>query len=207
MQFQWVWVDSWVRSPKGESNILTIRLMYRVLLTFALWEQRESYEALRRETQQLIKSSPSETMALVRGVFAPFGLPDEPVSEMNASLHNSPERLLEFLITFHHKQSKPDSNRTYTSAATLALGYFIGGFIPLIPYLLAKKLLIALEYSIGVMAITLFAFGYIKTCVVRGWRGRLNFVAGINGAIQMVLIGGLAAGAAVALVRSINHED
>jgi VIT1/CCC1 family predicted Fe2+/Mn2+ transporter len=144
-------------------------------------------------------------MKMVDQVFAPFQLPDGPVSEMNVNLHNSPERLLKFLITFHHKQSEPDCNQAYISATTLALGYFIGGFIPLIPYFCVNKVLVALYYSIGVMAITLFAFGYVKTCIVRGWGGRENFVAGIKGGIQMCLVGGLAAGAAVALVRVIDQ--
>jgi VIT1/CCC1 family predicted Fe2+/Mn2+ transporter len=108
-------------------------------------------------------------------------------------------------MTFHHKHSKPDCNQAYTSAITLALGYFIGGFIPLIPYFCVDQVLVALYYSIGVMAITLLVFGYIKTCIVRGWAGRENTVAGVKGGLQMCLVGGLAAGAAIALVRAIDR--
>jgi hypothetical protein len=50
----------------------------------------------------------------------------------------------------------------------------------------------------------LFAFGYIKTCVVREWDGRDNIVAGIWGGVQMCLVGGTAAGAAVGLVQLID---
>ena len=141
---------------------------------------------------------------MVREAFAPYRLPESPVAEMNANLHNSPERLLDFLITFHYKQSQPDCNQAYVSAITLALGYFIGGFIPLIPYFCVKKVLTAFYYSIGVMGVTLFVFGYVKTCIVRGWRGHENFVAGIKGGIQMCVVGGIAAGAAVTLVRSMT---
>lgn len=55
------------------------------------------------------------------------------------------------------------------------------------------------------MAAALFAFGWVKTGVVVGWRGKGNVVAGLRGALQMVMIGGTAAGAAVGLVRAINH--
>lgn len=141
----------------------------------------------------------------MREVFAPYNLPEEPVTQMSNILHDSPKRLMEFLMTFHHKQAEPDCNQAWISAVTLALGYFIGGFIPLIPYFCVNEVQIALYYSIGVMAITLLVFGYIKTCIVRGWRGSDNVVAGIKGGIQMCFVGGIAAGAAIALVRAIDH--
>lgn len=55
------------------------------------------------------------------------------------------------------------------------------------------------------MAVALFAFGWVKTAVVCGWRGKENVWAGLKGALQMVMIGGAAAGAAVGLVRAIGH--
>lgn len=57
------------------------------------------------------------------------------------------------------------------------------------------------------MAGTLLAFGYIKTGVVRGWRGKENILAGVKGGIQMVIVGGVAAGAAIGLVRLINGGE
>jgi hypothetical protein len=54
------------------------------------------------------------------------------------------------------------------------------------------------------MAVTLFVFGYAKTCIVRGWRGNCNVVAGIKGGVQMCVVGGVAAGAAIGLVRLID---
>jgi hypothetical protein len=57
------------------------------------------------------------------------------------------------------------------------------------------------------MGVTLFVFGYVKTCIVRGWGGRQNIRAGLMGALQMCVVGGLAAGAAVGLVKLINQDD
>lgn len=54
------------------------------------------------------------------------------------------------------------------------------------------------------MGIALFIFGWVKTGVVRGWRGKTNVIAALKGALQMMLIGGVAAGAAVGLVRAIH---
>ncbi|RDW94106.1 VIT1/CCC1 transporter family protein [Aspergillus mulundensis] len=96
--------------------------------------EAESYQTTVRETTELIDSSPSETEAIVYDIFASHGVPNDAIAPINASLHASRDRLREFLITFHHKESEPDCNQAWTSAITLALGYFIGGFIPLVPY-------------------------------------------------------------------------
>lgn len=79
--------------------------------------------------------------------------------------------------------------------------------MPLIPYFCVQRnqVYVALYWSIGVMAVALFAFGWVKTGVVIGWRGKENVWAGSKGALQMVMIGGAAAGAAVGLVRAIGH--
>ncbi|KAJ6129762.1 hypothetical protein N7512_002542 [Penicillium capsulatum] len=166
--------------------------------------EAESYEATVRETRALIESDPQETRGMVRDTFAPYGLSSSAIEDITRDLHASQERLLEFLLAFHHRESAPDCNQAWISAITLALGYFVGGFIPLIPYFIASQVIAALYWSIGVMAITLLTFGYVKTCVVRGWTGRENVVAAIWGGIQMVFVGGVAAGAAIALVQLID---
>lgn len=167
-------------------------------------QSSEHYEATVRETASLIETSPAETSAIVQKTFSTYGLSDEAIAEIDRSLQASPERLQEFLITFHHRESQPDYKQAWISALTLALGYFAGGFIPLIPYFIAARVIVAFYWSTGVMAVTLFLFGYVKTCIVRGWRGRENVVAGAKGGVQMCLVGGLAAGAAIALVRAID---
>ncbi|KAL4933980.1 VIT1/CCC1 transporter family protein [Aspergillus undulatus] len=169
--------------------------------------EAESYQTTVRETTELIETSPHETQSIVYDIFAAHGVPEDAIAPINASLHASPDRLREFLITFHHKESEPDCNQAWTSAITLALGYFIGGFIPLVPYFFVNQVLVALYCSVAVMAVTLLVFGYIKTGVVRGWRGRENILAGVKGGIQMVLVGGVAAGAAIGLVRVINGGE
>ena len=67
------------------------------------------------------------------------------------------------------------------------------------------EVLLALYVSIGVMAVALFAFGWVKTGVVSGWRGRKNIMACVIGGVQMIIVGSAAAGAAVGLVRAIDR--
>ena len=107
-------------------------------------------------------------------------------------------------MKFHHCALEPPTNRAFTSALTIALGYFIGGFIPLLPYFFAANVLSGLYVSVGVMALALFAFGYGKTCVVAGWSGSRRVWQGVCGGLQMVVVGGVAAGAAMGLVMAFN---
>lgn len=164
----------------------------------------ESYEATVRETRELIESDPSGTHSIVHDTFAPYGLSSTAIDDITRDLHASHERLLEFLLAFHHRETAPDCNQAWISALTLAIGYFVGGFIPLVPYFIASQVMTALYWSVCVMGVTLLVFGYVKTCVVRGWTGHDNVVAAMWGGVQMVCVGGVAAGAAIALVRLID---
>lgn len=75
--------------------------------------------------------------------------------------------------------------------------------MPLVPYFFVgpDDAFSALKWSIAVMVVALFIFGYGKTCFVTGWRGRENIKAGTYGGVQMVIVGGVAAGAAMGLVK------
>lgn len=166
--------------------------------------ETEHFQTTVQETQELVQNAPSETATIISEIFSSYELGDEAIDHITKTLQASPERLQEFLISFHRRESAPDGNQPWVSAITLAIGYFVGGFIPLIPYFIATKVLVALYWSIGVMAVTLFVFGYVKTGIVRGWSGKGNVLAAARGGLQMCVVGGLAAGAAMALVWAID---
>ena len=111
-----------------------------------------------------------------------------------------------FLMRFSCQVIQPDSVQPAKSALAMGLGYALGGLLPLIPYFAVHKdqVLTALWWSIGVMALTLLVFGYGKTGVTSGWGGQRNVLRCIRGAIEMLVIGGIAAGAAVGITRGIN---
>lgn len=169
---------------------------------------RESYQATKRKCQLLVRTSPATTLEVVQNHFRQYQLGEENSAAISKTIHDSPEALISFLMRHHFDAAEPPDSRPWISAITLGIAYFSGGFIPLIPYFAVGKdeVLKGLWWSIGIMAFVLLIFGYVKTCVVRGWRGLDNVIAGSKGAIQMLLVGAVAAGAAVGLVRAINHE-
>jgi vacuolar iron transporter family protein len=146
-------------------------------------------------------------MADITEVFEPYNLPQPTLSDLTSHLADSP-KLVDFVMQFQHCAEAPAASRAFTSAITIALGYFLGGLLPLIPYFCVARdeVYTGLYISIGVMICALFSFGYVKTCVVIGWRGGRNIREGCFGGLQMVIIGSIAAGAAMGLVRAFNHN-
>ncbi|KAJ5188833.1 hypothetical protein N7491_005154 [Penicillium cf. griseofulvum] len=167
--------------------------------------EEESYKATLKETQTQTMTDPASISDTISDIFEPYELPSELVAQLKNHLSASP-MLPSFLMNFHHTLPEPSGSRAIICALTIAMGYFIGGFIPLIPYFFVgpHEAFIALRWSIATMVIALFIFGYVKTCFVSGWRGRRNVRKGLIGGIQMVLVGGIAAGSAMGLVKGFQ---
>jgi len=167
-----------------------------------------SYQAQRDETEELIDTNLPQVMQDIAEVFDPYKLPKTTIDDLTRHLSESP-RLVDFVMQFQHCAEEPAASRAFTSAVTIAMSYFLGGLLPLLPYFFVgqNKVYEGLYISIGVMVIALFAFGYVKTCVVVGWSGGQRVRAGCFGGIQMVVVGSAAAAAAMGLVRAFNHDD
>ncbi len=120
-------------------------------------------------------------------------------------LDSQPKNLIDFVIRFGRGLEEPAEGREITLALTIGLSYFMGGFVPLIPYFFCLVVETGLIVSVVVMLITLFAFGYAKTIVSLGddCGGAKKFSEGL----QMVVIGSVAAGSAWTLVYFIDNQS
>lgn len=164
--------------------------------------EEESYHATLIETQNQATRDPSSTPERLAKIFSEYDVPASIIQNLTSHMSSS-SKLPDFFMRFEHGIPEPAASRAMTCALTIALGYFIGGFIPLFPYLLVARENIdtALRASIAVMIVALFAFGYGKTCFVSGWKGKTKMFGGMRGGGQMVIVGGLAAGSAMSLVK------
>lgn len=167
-----------------------------------LIQSRDSYKATLHETKDQVAESSANAAESIRHVFRPYELPQSLTDDLTFHLAKSPH-VVQFLMHFQHAQPEQEASRAITCALTIACGYFLGGFIPLLPYFFVGKeqVMVALWWSLGVMAASLFGFGYGKTCFVSGWRGSKNVWDGTKGGLQMMIVGGLAAGSAMGLVK------
>lgn len=158
------------------------------------------------QTRGQIATNPASVGPMISAVFEPYEVPNHTVHDLSARLSSSP-KLLSFLMQFHHGLPEPTDSRAALCALTIALSYFVGGFIPLLPYFFVgnNDAFVALRWSIAVMAVALFLFGYVKTCFVIGWEGSIKFRKGMMGGFQMMLVGGIAAGSAMGIVKIFHH--
>lgn len=153
----------------------------------------------------MARRSPAQASSIVQQSLAEWELPGELCDAVAGHLEGSTERTTAFLMRFHHgmQDTQFEARRAYFSALTIALHYFFGGFIPLTPYFFVGDIAHALTISVGIMIIALFVFGYAKTRLV----GQTSLMRCSAAGLQMILLGGIAAGAAVACVRLASYLD
>jgi vacuolar iron transporter family protein len=147
-------------------------------------EKREYYEVENLRDREI-----EET----KEFFAKIGLSKELQEKATAEISLDKKRWVDFMMLYELGLEKPDPKRATKSALNIGLSYIIGGIIPLLPYFLIKNSTEALQYSFIVTLICLFVFGYFK-----------SKITGVNpwmGALKVMLIGAVAAGAAYGIAK------
>lgn len=150
---------------------------------------------LAREEREII-AEPDREVAEVAAVFREYGLTAQQSAPVVDALRQRPGMWRDFMMRFELGLERPDPRRAYRSAITIAVAYVVGGLVPLAPYFFTSDVHAALPVSVGVTAAALLVFGYVKA--------RFTGASRVRGALQTVLIGGLAAGAAFLIARAIS---
>ena len=145
-----------------------------------------------RETETVPEREAEEVAQVLKG----YGLDAREAAPVVRAIRADRPRWVGFMMRFELGLEEPDPSRMWKSALTIAVSHALGGLIPLLPYMLAKKVQTGLWFSVAVTLAALFVFGYAKNRVtgLRPWRGGL----------QTILIGGLAAGAAFGIARLVS---
>ncbi len=153
----------------------------------------EHYAAELAREQREIDDVPEIEAAEVSEILESYGLkPEESVAVVDG-LRRRPQSWIDFMMRFELGLEKPNPQRAPISAATIAASYFVGGLIPLLPYILTGTVEEAFRISVIVTAAALLAFGAVK--------GHFTGVNRFKAAGQTLLVGGVAAGAAFGLAR------
>ena len=150
---------------------------------------------LKREYDE-VENRPDDERQEVLDLFLAYGLTKDQAEPIVEAMSKDKDKWVNFMMRFELGLEKPDPKRAFKSAATIAFSYIGGGFIPLFPYFILSKISEALPLSIVVTLIALGVFGFVKS----GFTGTNR----IQGAIQTVLVGGLAAGAAFELAKLVG---
>ena len=145
-----------------------------------------------RETLEL----PDQEVEEVAKVFREYGLEDAQMAPVVTAICSDQKRWVDFMMRFELGLEAPNPLRARRSALTIAGSYIFGGLIPLAPYMLLHNVLTGLWFSVGITLVALLVFGYIK--------GHFTGISPLQGGLQTVLTGGLAAAAAFVLAKLIS---
>jgi VIT1/CCC1 family predicted Fe2+/Mn2+ transporter len=155
----------------------------------------EHYAMERVREEREVVEIPDAEAAEVRDVLKTYGLTEEESEPIVKALGKRPKAWVDFMMRFELGLEQPDPRRALASALTIASAYVAGGLIPLGPYFFASSAKAGLLLSVAVTLMALMLFGYVK--------GRFTGAGRWRSALQTVLIGGLAAGAAFVIARAI----
>lgn len=164
--------------------------------------EADAYIAALMETKDCVTNDKPKACRLIRRTFQDYDLPTNTLDSMSETLLDQPDQLVDFLMRFHHQLAEADftKSRAYACGITIASSYFLGGLVPLMPYLFLEHVRDALWCSVVTMALALFAFGWAKTALV----GESSRMVCLRNAVEMLVLGGVAAGAAMGCVRAIG---
>jgi vacuolar iron transporter family protein len=155
----------------------------------------EHYDQEKLREEREIVEIPEAEKAEVREVFEQYGLTKAEATPVVEALSQRPKEWVDFMMRFELGLEQPDPKRAVTSAATIALAYIAGGFIPLSPYMILGDAVRGLIWSAVVTLAALGIFGFMKA--------RFTGTPRLRGASQTMVIGGLAAGAAFVIAKLI----
>jgi len=158
-------------------------------------EQDHYNSEIKREYEE-IENLRHKEIEETKEFFANIGLSEELQEKATEEISRDKDRWVDFMMKYELGLEKPDPKRATKSALNIGLSYIAGGVIPLSPYFFIHDSSVALEYSVVATLICLFIFGFFKSKItgVNPWKG----------AIRVMLIGAMAAGAAFGVAKVIG---
>ncbi len=156
----------------------------------------EHFESEKNREEQEIKDIPEAEEKEISDIMLQYGVSEAESKPLVEALKRKPNKWVDFMLKFELGLEKPEPKRARNSALTIAGSYIAGGIIPLSPYIFISTGGNALIYSVIITLIALGIFGYVK--------GRFISTTPFRKAIQTVVTGGLAAGAAFFIAKLIS---
>lgn len=156
----------------------------------------EHFHSERAREEREIVEVPEREVAEVAEILESYGLSGPDAARVAEGMRSDPKRWVDFMMRFELGLEEPDPRRAGKSALTIALAYVAGGLVPLAPYFFLPTVSSALVASVVVTLAALLVFGAVKGVYTTGKPGR--------GAVQTVIVGGLAAAAAFLIAKALG---
>ncbi|MGA2668385.1 MAG: VIT1/CCC1 transporter family protein [Ignavibacteria bacterium] len=156
----------------------------------------EHYYSEKKREETEVEEVPEIEAKEVSDILTTYGLTEKESEPVVNAMRKKPAAWVDFMMRFELGLEKPDPKRARNSAMTIAASYIVGGFIPLSPYMIVHTAGSALIFSIIVTLLALGIFGFIK--------GKFIGMVPFKNAVQTIVTGGLAAGAAFLIAKLIS---
>lgn len=108
-------------------------------------------------------------------------------------LHQDKAAWSHFILDFRLQLDVPRRREAYLTAVVMGLAYLVGGLLPMIPYFVIKHTTTALFISIGITAVILIVFGFLKAkyvgCTARDSAWSAVLTLGVGAAAASVSYG------------------
>jgi VIT1/CCC1 family predicted Fe2+/Mn2+ transporter len=156
----------------------------------------DHYRAEYRRESQEVAEVPERERAEVAEVLGTYGLSGDNLERMLDAISAEPKRWVDFMMRFELGLEEPDAGTARKSAWTIGGAYLLGGFIPLLPYMIVKSISQALIFSVIGTLIALFGFGALK--------GKFTGSGALRSGTETLLVGGAAAAVAFAVARLVS---
>lgn len=158
--------------------------------------EQDHYDSeLKREYAE-VERIPEMEKKEVQDFFESIGLSEDLQTKATEEIAIDKKQWVDFMMKFELGLDKPDPRRARKSALNIGVSYIVGGIIPLSPYFFISDSKEALKLSIIATLICLFIFGYFKS--------KITGVPALSGALKVMFIGALAAGAAYGIAMLIK---
>ena len=158
-------------------------------------EQDHYNSELKRENDEVDNLRHRE-IEETKSFFESIGLSEGLQNKATEEISQDKNKWVDFMMKYELGLDKPDPKRATKSALNIGLSYVAGGLVPLSPYFFIANSIDALKISAIVTLICLFIFGWYKS--------KFTGIHPFQGAIRVMLIGALAAGAAFAVVKLLE---
>ncbi|KAK3642611.1 Protein ccc1 [Elasticomyces elasticus] len=164
--------------------------------------EKKHYEVEELRERREVKEKPQAEEDEIYDIFEQYGIGRSQSKGVVEGLKANEDMWVRFMMDFELKLVKPVTKMAWIEGAVMGVAYFFGGLLPMIPYFALHNVTHALFTSIGITAVILVVFGYVKA-IVTGCRHK----DAAWSAVQTLIVGVVAAGASYGIVRGVNSAE
>lgn len=158
--------------------------------------EQDHYKSEEKREYHEIEHLREREIAETKEFFANIGLSEGVQDKATEEIARDKDKWVSFMMKYELGLDKPDPKRATKSALNIGLSYIAGGLLPLSPYFFVQDPITGLKVSALLTLICLFVFGWFKS--------KMTGIHPFKGAVQVMLIGALAAGAAFGVARALE---